>query len=331
MRRLPLLIGSPLVCFVGALFAQQPYDFPEPGDPPARVARIALLEGSVSFQPSGDTEWTMASVNYPMTSGDRLYADQGGRAELQLGRLTVRIAGMTDLTVSNLTDQFAQIGLAQGTLRVSIYEMPPGDYVEIDTPYGALQPLAAGEYRVDLPPDNVSMVAGAYRGTMQWIAGGIAQLVQGGRAIRVSGVSPLRVAWAPLPGMDAFDRWSAERDRGFTACGSARYMSRDIPGCADLDGNGTWETGGEWGPVWYPRAVPAGWAPYRYGRWVWIEPWGWTWVGHEPWGYAPFHYGRWVFVRNRWGWAPGVVVGRPYYAPALVVFVDGSVLWVGAQ
>ena len=331
MRRPTLLIGCSLICFVGTLLAQQPDAPPDAGDPPARVARIAYLEGSVDFQPSGDPTWSMAQVNYPMTTGDRLYADQGGRAELQLGRLTLRIAGTTDLTVSSLTDQFAQVGLAQGTLRVSVYDMPPGDAIEIDTPYGALQPLAAGEYRIDLLPDNGSMLAAAYRGSMQWIAGGIAQLVQGGQAISVSGVSPLRVAWAPLPAPDELDRWSADRDRGFAGCVSARYMGRDIPGCADLDRAGRWETGGQWGPVWYPAAVPAGWAPYRHGRWAWIEPWGWTWVEREPWGYAPFHYGRWVFVGSRWGWVPGIVVGRPYYAPALVVFVDGSVLEVGAQ
>jgi Family of unknown function (DUF6600) len=331
MHRLSLLIVAPLVVVVGALAAQEPSALPEPGDPPARVARLAYLEGSVSFQPSGDTAWSMAQINYPMTTGDRLYADQGGRAELQLGRLTLRVSDATDLTVTNLTDDFAQVGLAQGTLRVSIYELPPGDQVEIDTPYGALQPLAVGEYRIDLPPDNGSLVAAAYRGTMQWVAGGIAQLVQGGQAISVSGVSPLRVARAALPAPDDFDRWSAERDRGYAASGCARYMSRDIPGCADLDGAGIWETGGQWGPVWYPTALPAGWAPYRHGRWVWIEPWGWTWVEREPWGYAPFHYGRWVFVGSRWGWAPGVVVGRPYYAPALVVFVDGSGLQAGAQ
>ena len=30
------------------------------------------------------------------------------------------------------------------------------------------------------------------------------------------------------------------------------------------------------------------------GRWVWTEPWGWTWVDDQPWGFAPSHYGRWV-------------------------------------
>jgi ABC-type proline/glycine betaine transport system permease subunit len=30
--------------------------------------------------------------------------------------------------------------------------------------------------------------------------------------------------------------------------------------------------------MWVPRTVVVGWAPYRYGHWVWISPWGWTWV-----------------------------------------------------
>src|SRR5579864_3435328 len=91
--------------------------------------------------------------------------------------------------------------------------------------------------------------------------------------------------------------------------------------------------------VWVPR-VDAGWAPYHYGHWRWIEPWGWTWVDDAPWGFAPFHYGRWAMVGGAWGWIPGpgvavvaarpgvaVVAGpvfRPVYAPALVAFVGGN-------
>ena len=52
-------------------------------------------------------------------------------------------------------------------------------------------------------------------------------------------------------------------------------------------------------------------------------PWGWTWVDDAPWGFAPFHYGRWVYLRNAWCWAPGTYVARPVYAPALVAWVGG--------
>ena len=39
-----------------------------------------------------------------------------------------------------------------------------------------------------------------------------------------------------------------------------------------------------------------------------------------PWGWAPYHYGRWVHLDRVWAWAPGPVIVRPVYAPALVAF-----------
>ena len=43
-----------------------------------------------------------------------------------------------------------------------------------------------------------------------------------------------------------------------------------------------------------------------------------------PWGFAVSHYGRWTNMRGTWGWVPGPVRTRAYYAPALVAFVGGS-------
>ena len=97
-----------------------------------------------------------------------------------------------------------------------------------------------------------------------------------------------------------------------------------MTGAEDLDRYGTWETNPEYGPVWTPTTVVAGWAPYRYGHWVMVQPWGWTWVDHAPWGFAPFHYGRWVFLGSRWCWTPGYRVARPVYSPALVAWVGGG-------
>src|SRR5664279_5923051 len=71
-----------------------------------------------------------------------------------------------------------------------------------------------------------------------------------------------------------------------------------------------------YGNVWMPTSVQSGWAPYHNGHWVWVAPWGWTWVDDAPWGYAPFHYGRWVSLRGNWGWVPGPINYQPVYAPA---------------
>jgi len=322
MSRIPLLLGSLLPVLAGTLLAQ---DLPQAaGNPPGRVARLSFLSGNVAYLASGDTAWSTATLNYPVTTGDRVYADRDARAELQVGPFAVRLSEGSDLLMTNLSDQLMQLGFTQGTLRVSVSRLEPGDSVEVDTPHGALALLAPGEYRVDAPADGSVMVVTVARGTLEWTAGGVAQLVQGGQAIRLTGVNPIQVASVPAPAPDAFDKWSDGRDLRGTSSVSLKYVSRDIPGYDELDDAGRWDVDVSYGPVWYPTLVPVGWVPYRYGHWVWVEPWGWTWVEHARWGYAPFHYGRWVYVRGRWGWLPGPVAVRPYYAPALVVFVNGS-------
>jgi hypothetical protein len=103
----------------------------------------------------------------------------------------------------------------------------------------------------------------------------------------------------------------------------AGHVSPEMTGAEDLDRWGHWDRHPDYGAIWYPSTVAVGWAPYRYGRWVWVRPWGWTWVDDARWGFAPFHYGRWVYWRNRWCWAPGTYVHRPVYAPAMVAWVGG--------
>ena len=53
---------------------------------------------------------------------------------------------------------------------------------------------------------------------------------------------------------------------------------------------------------------PPGGRPYTTGSWTLDPFYGWTWVDTAPWGWAPYHYGRWVFVNGFWAWAPGPVV-----------------------
>src|SRR5258705_12265574 len=108
------------------------------GDPPARVARLTYEQGAVSLQTSGADQWSDPGKNYPLTSGDRIYADNGARAEIQTGQTAVRLSSGTDLTITNLTDQLTQFGLAQGTVRLRTYGIDPQATVELATPSGAI-------------------------------------------------------------------------------------------------------------------------------------------------------------------------------------------------
>jgi len=65
--------------------------------------------------------------------------------------------------------------------------------------------------------------------------------------------------------------------------------------------------------VWRPWNVRDGWAPYRYGHWIWTND-GWYWDSDEPYGYIVYHYGRWYYD-DYYGW---IWVPDYQWAPAWV-------------
>jgi hypothetical protein len=291
-------------------------------DPPGRAGRVSSVLGIVGFQAAGTQYWATTPHNYTVTSGDRLLTHAASRAEIEVGPYDVRLSDSTDLNVINLTDSFTQLGLTRGTIRVSVYRLASRDSMEVDTPNGAMIIRSAGQYRVDVL-EGVSTIVSVEDGVAELSGPSLAYTVRRGQSIELTGTNAISANMVPHPRNSEFDNWSADRDRRQEQSNCSQYMSRDIPGCADLDRNGSWDYVATYGYVWRPRIVTVGWAPYRYGRWVWSGPWGWTWVESSPWGFAPFHYGRWVVIGNTWAWAPGPIIRRPCYAPALVVFVGG--------
>lgn len=295
-------------------------------DPPARVARLNYMQGSVSFQPGGEGDWIDAVPNRPLTSGDNLWTDRNSRAELHVGSASVRLSSETSLTFLELDDRVMQLRLAQGSVLVRVHHLDDDDTIEIDTPNLAFTVQRTGEYRVDVDPQGQTTIMDVYQGRGEAIGGGNNYTVVANQQASFSGDPDNGLSYdvEQLPWADDFTNWAFERDRREDHSQSANYVSPEMTGYEDLDDNGSWSYAGNYGPVWYPTAISAGWAPYRYGHWVWVAPWGWTWVDDASWGFAPFHYGRWCQIGGRWGWIPGPVAVRPVYAPALVAFVGGG-------
>ena len=293
-------------------------------DPPSRVARLNFLEGSVSLQSSGQDDWAPAAPNYPLTIGDHLWADQGSRAELQVGSTAIRLSHDTALAFLNLDDHMTQMRLSAGSLSVTVRHLDDGESYEIDTPNSAVSLLRSGVYRIDADPDQ-QITTVTVRGGDAEVTGLDTLPVHAQQMALVTGSGDQTGMEVRRAGpLDDFDRWWMDRDDRFTRRPPPRYVSPNMIGYEDLDDNGSWRDVPEYGPVWYPTTVPAGWAPYHYGHWAWVEPWGWTWIDDAPWGFAPFHYGRWAFIAGAWGWVPGPVYARPVYAPALVAWVGGG-------
>ena len=298
-------------------------------DPPSRVARIGYMEGSVSFQPAGEPDWVQAVANRPMTTGDKLWTDKDSRAELQLGSAVIRLSSNTGFSFLNLDDNTVQIQLTSGSVNVRVRRLDRDDVVEIDTPNLAFSVTQPGSYRVEASEDGAYSVVSIREGGGESTGNGQTYTLHAGQRGTFSGTDSLNAEVIDIGGPDQFDTWAYNRDRRYDESRSARYVSHDVVGYEDLDDYGDWRDDSNFGHVWFPNRVAAGWAPYHEGHWVWISPWGYTWVDDSPWGYAPFHYGRWVTVGGRWGWVAGPVAVRAVYAPALVVFIGGGGVGVG--
>jgi hypothetical protein len=299
-------------------------------DPPTRVARLNYVQGAVSFQPAGEQDWLEADVNRPLTTGDNLWADKDSRGEIHIGATAIRLSSETGISFLNLDDRTVQLQLAQGTIEVHLRRLEPGNAFEIDTPNLAFTLAVSGEYRIQADPDGNSTAIIVREGAGQVTGAGESYDLTAGQQYIFNGTDQLTFDAQAAPEFDNFEDWCQAQDQRENSSASARYVSRDVDGYYDLDGNGDWQTDPDYGAIWVPAGVAVGWAPYRYGHWVWIGPWGWTWVEDEPWGFAPFHYGRWAYVRGGyWGWVPGPMVVRPVYAPALVGFVGGAGFGVG--
>jgi hypothetical protein len=299
-------------------------------DPPSSVARLGYLQGSVSFQPAGESDWVEAAPNRPMTTGDKLWADKGSRAEVQLGSATIDLGENTGFSFLNLDDNTAQIQLTAGVLNVRVRELDQGNTFEIDTPNQAFTAQEPGRYRVEVSENGDYTVVTIRQGGGESTGNGQSYTLHAGQRTTFSGTTSLNAEVEQVGNPDNFDKWSDARYLRYDDSPSARYCSRNMVGLDDLDDNGDWRPYPEYGNVWFPR-VEAGWAPYHVGHWTWIDPWGWTWVDDDGWGYAPFHYGRWARVEGRWGWIPGPIAERPVYAPALVVFVGGGGIAFGGN
>ena len=293
-------------------------------DPPSRVGRVSDVEGQVSFLPPDTQDWDDALRNYPVTAGESFWTGDDGRVELQLGSVQARVDSQTELDVVDLDYGDTRLSIPQGSVDVRLWRVPDGG-VTIATPAGDVQLNEPGAYRIDVgapdesgdyPPVEVTTLEGGDAGAPG--PGGFVSVPAGAAAVIYAGYDPqLQDA------QDAdIDDWARGRESQLRY-DQANWNEDREAGYADLADYGQFTQDPTYGEVWYPSDVPPDWAPYRFGQWSYVEPWGWTWIDDAPWGFTPFHYGRWVEVDGRWGWTPGRRAQRPVYAPALVAFIGG--------
>ena len=324
--RITLLIALTLGIFSAAALEAQENGLPESQEDAIGPTplRLSFVDGQVSFFRPGAQDWVQAPVNTPLSPGDQLYTGSPGSLELQIGaRAFVRGWANTQIGLENQESDYLQFKVTAGHASFDLRTLEPGHALEVATPNAAFTIDRAGYYRVDVIGERTAFIA--RRGGRAFVtpADGEAFGIAPSEEVVIEGVESPRISSYSAPPLDSWDNWNYARTERLLDAVSARYVAPGIYGASDLDRHGRWRVVPEYGPVWVPTGVPAGWAPYSTGAWVLDPHYGWTWVDTAPWGWAPYHYGRWVHVGGFWGWAPGPAVVRPIYAPALVAFFGG--------
>jgi hypothetical protein len=290
-------------------------------NPAPTPPRLSYINGDVSFWRPGGEDWAPAQVNTPLAPGDQLYTGNRGNLEVQIdSRGFVRAWGDSQLGIENHEPDFLQLKVAAGHVSLDLRALDGGRTVELATPAAAFTIERPGYYRVDVAPERTSFVTRRGGTATMTPAGGQAVGIAASEQVVLTGAGSASVQTFVAPERDVWDRWNYARTEALVDTVSARYVPPTVAGVDDLDQHGNWRVVPEYGSVWVPEGVAPDWAPYTTGRWVWDPRFGWSWVDTAPWGWAPYHYGRWVHVNQVWAWAPGPVVVRPVYAPALVAF-----------
>jgi hypothetical protein len=317
-RTLSFLLAAVLLPAALPARAQQDEHGPTP-------PRLSYLDGQVSFWRPGAEDWAAAHVNTPLAEGDSVYTDAGANVELQVGHHAyVRAGESTQLGLDGLENDLLQFKLTGGHVALDLRESP-GRRVEVDTPAAAVIIDHPGYYRVIVGEAGTKLDVRNGGGAIVTPEGGQQATVGDGTEAVIEG-NGVQTQAAPQP--DAWDQWNFERDQRHPQQ-AQQYVPDNVYGTDELQQYGTWRAEPQYGNVWYPTAVAAGWTPYSAGRWIWDPFYGWSWVDDAPWGWAPFHYGRWVFGGGGWGWAPGPIVSAAVYAPALVAFFGPVAVSVG--
>lgn len=301
-----------------------------PADPPGRVGRVSFVQGAVSFFNDPAEGWRRAALNYPVTGQNSIWTESAARAEVRIGPSAIRVDSDAVLDFIVVDDERTHALLQRGVVNIRLRSMDGGDTREtflLETTAGRITLDGNGRYRIDVTQNGQENRVTVFAGRARFNGSGNDLIIDAGRTLLVRSIGAIGTTadfrFEPAT-LSAFDQWASARDQSWDEThnryASSQIISPYMTGYEDLDRYGEWVDNREYGRLWAPTLVIANWAPYRFGHWTYVRPWGWTWVDDATWGFAPFHYGRWVLIGSRWHWSPGQYWRRPVYAPALVAW-----------
>src|SRR5262245_43508944 len=105
-----------LVCQTAA-FADDDDKVGDEYDDNARVVRVSLIQGDVSFRRHDTEDWEAAKLNVALVEGDMLATGKDAHAEIQVdARNFLRLSSESTLKIVTLREDGIALSLAEGTV-----------------------------------------------------------------------------------------------------------------------------------------------------------------------------------------------------------------------
>jgi len=293
------------------------------------LARMGIVQGDVQIYSEDAGDWVPAATNTPLGQGNRIWVPVGGRSELQiLGGLVLRLDNSTALDILSLDDKAYQFYVDSGRIYLN-NRSGRVDLLQFDTPVSSINCSETSTVLIDVEENGTTEISVLEGYAFAETRNGRID-IPSGRTLRIR--ENLQTEMYSFSFTDEWLEWNRDLDGRFSETGdSLRYLPEELNDYGyDLDNNGTWFQDASYGYVWTPSiAVSINWAPYHYGRWVWIGG-NYVWISYERWGWAPYHYGRWIFLRHAgWCWVPPRR-GAVHWGPGYVGWIHTAnyVSWV---
>src|SRR5580765_3341198 len=154
------------------------------------AARIERVDGQVGMNQTADnataSQWTAATVNTPVTVGDRVVTKENSKTEIAFtGRNFATIDQNSSLDVLDLSEHRTQLALRSGSGLFDVGSISSGDLFEVATPCGAVDLEQAGLYQIAIN-ENGNATATALSGEAQVIGQSGSSRIQKGESLAVS-------------------------------------------------------------------------------------------------------------------------------------------------
>lgn len=324
MRRLQALLAILVLALCAPVSLAAPQDDQQYSN--ARIVRLSFVDGDAKVFRPEQGEWEQARQNLPIQTA---YAVATGRGRVEIEFESGGTARLDEFTELEFTELALLDGARLTTLRLergSAVFYANGEKRDVfQVIAGDRRVKADRNARFRMDANGSDVLIAVLKGNLDVQSDVGTQRLSKNQEMRVSvyGVDIARHGDA-----DEFEQWALDREEVLSASYSQSQQYVNAPfryGVGDLSNHGYWYHHSSYGYVWQPHAI--GFTPYTNGSWVWVNGFGWSWVGYEPWGWLPYHFGRWVWVGYGWAWVPGYF---HHWSPAQVVwvrFADGRHGW----